>query len=190
MSTALEMFFPNLRADVPGCPEPSMRRELLNALDEFCTRTWVWRQWLEDGDLELDAGERDYVITPPVGSRIVGLVEIQHEDGTPLTGYRFRPPNLRLDHAPTNAVPLNVCLALKPAPDVTSVDDALYNDWREAACAGAKFRLMTLPGKPWTNLEAAAYHRKSFDQYCRDAVRRVSHNNTGRSLQVSMRRFS
>lgn len=190
MSTTLETFLPHLRADVPGCPEPSMRRGLLNALDEFCTRTWAWWHWLEDGDLEIDAGEMDYVLTPPAGSRIVGLVEIQYEDGSPLEGYRFRPPNLHLDRAPRASMPLKVCLALKPSQGATSVDDALYNDWREAACAGAKFRLMTLPGKPWTNLEAAAYHRKIFDQFCRDAVRRVSHNNTGRPLQVSIRRFS
>lgn len=190
MSTALEVFLPHLRADVPGCPEPSMLRELLNALDEFCTRTWVWWHWLEDGDVELDAGEVAYTLTPPTSTRIVGLVEVQYGDGSPLVGYRFRPPNLRMDQAPLASASLKVCLALKPAPGSTSVDDSLYNDWREAACAGAKFRLMTLPGKPWTNLEAAAYHRKIFDQYCRDAVRRVSHNNTGRSLQVSMRRFS
>ena len=190
MSTALEKFFPGLRADVPGCPEPSMRRELLNAMDEFCTRTWALWHWLEDGDFELDAGEREYVLTPPSGSRIVGLVEIQYEDGSPVTGFRFRMPTLRLDWLPAKAMPLKVCLAVKPAPDALTVADALYHEWREAACAGAKTRLMTLPGKPWTNLEAAAYHRKLFDQYCRDAVRRGSHNNTRRSLQVSMRRFS
>lgn len=190
MSIALDAFYADLRADVPGCPEPSMRRELVNALDEFCTRTWAWWAWLEDGDLELDAGEREYILTPPTGTRIVGMVALQYEDESPVEGYRFRPPYLRLDRAPSASKPLKVCLALKPDRNATTVEDFLFNDWREAACAGAKWRLMTLPGKPWTNLEAAAYHRKVFDQSIRDAMRRVSHNNTGRSLQVSMRRFS
>lgn len=188
MSTPIEQFYPDLRADVPGCPEPTLRRELINALGEFCSRSWCWWSWLDD--FELDRGEVEYTVVPPPDSAIVGIVSIDYPGGGAFSGYRFRPPYLRLDREPTQSQLLNICLALKPVQSAIAVEDFFFTDWREPICAGAKWRLLTIPSKPWTNLNTATVHNQLFNQGIVDATRRRNNNYTGRSLHVAFRRFA
>lgn len=63
----------------------------------------------------------------------------------------------------TGANGLSIRAAWKPLPDVSQIDDAIYNDYFMTLVEGAVARLMLVPSKPWTDMKGAAMHMANYE---------------------------
>jgi len=62
-------------------------------------------------------------------------------------------------------------LSVKPLRDATTIDTDLFEDWSEAIVAGAKFRILKMPGKAWTDGPSAGDYRREYRKYLSQAKR-------------------
>ena len=84
---------------------------------------------------------------------------------------------------------LRISLILKPTRTSDDGADLLYDDWLEAIAHGAKWKLMVLPGKDWSNPELAEYHRREFRKGCTAAFAKRLKGGGDRSITVWPRQF-
>lgn len=155
--------------EFPGVPEALALRALSDSAREFCTRTFAWREDLDDIPLVL--GQVEYDIAPATGVRVASIlgVWLDGEKLHPLmTEYRnlvseargelpdgyFQsgPDTLELVHAPAAAGKLKVRAALTLGVGaLVSVPETLVQDYGESVAAGAKMRLARQGGQVWFN---------------------------------------
>jgi hypothetical protein len=64
MATALTAWAPEIDPDIPGLPEPALRRAVRNAAIEFCQETLLWTLALDR--ISIVANDKDYTLTVPV----------------------------------------------------------------------------------------------------------------------------
>ena len=62
-------------------------------------------------------------------------------------------------------------ISVKPLRTATTVDDALFEDWSEALVSGAKYRILTMPGKDWSDAQAAIDYKRDYRKYLSQAKR-------------------
>ena len=132
-------------------------------------------------------------MTPPDGADIAKLLNVKFQGRAllPFTRHEmdaYRPgwrgtkgqpsafvalshKEVRLDRIPeqTDVRALQALVALTPKRDAIEVPDFLYGDWLEAIAHGARYRLMAIPGKPWTNHDLALFYMREFDKQIADA---------------------
>jgi len=83
--------------------------------------------------------------------------------------HRPTPRTVRIVGIPTTSLTggLTLRVALRPAPTMIEtadlLDDTLYEDFREEIAFGAKYRLLIIPNKPWTDVKTAVIHRELFE---------------------------
>ncbi|MBK9497428.1 MAG: hypothetical protein IPO08_23480, partial [Xanthomonadales bacterium] len=65
----------------------------------------------------------------------------------------------------------------------TEFPDVVLDDV-EGIASGVKFRLMTMPGKTWSDASIAGYHQQAFMQACNEAFSRIEHGYSLGSLEV------
>jgi hypothetical protein len=53
-------------------------------------------------------------------------------------------------------------VALRPTEAATTVDDSVYEEFRDSIAAGAKARLMAMPKKPWSDPALAGFYGSEF----------------------------
>lgn len=73
------------------------------------------------------------------------------------------------DHITLAAVPdqnaiLTLQVSLKPKREATGIPDVVFQTYLEEIAAGAKARLMIIPGKPWSNPQTSAYYLGMFER--------------------------
>jgi hypothetical protein len=84
--------------------------------------------------------------------------------------------------------PLYLRCALKPTLSATTCGDVLDN-WRDGIAAGALAKLKAMANKPWTDREAVASYRKTFDRAIGDALHATLRGDSAVSLTVEPRTF-
>jgi hypothetical protein len=60
-------------------------------------------------------------------------------------------------------------IAVKPLRDATTIDTNIFEDWSEALVAGAKWRILKMPGKEWSDSRAATEYRREYRKYLSEA---------------------
>ncbi len=169
--------------DIPGVPEPVAVNAIRKAAIEFCDRGLVWV--VSHDPVILSAGESTYPFEPDSGT-VVARVEQAWVDGVDIT------PKTRLDlqnaytnwptitgapkhylqenteeiilfPKPASAQTLTMKVALKPSRKSTGVEGWLIEKYLEEIMHGAAWKLLEIPGKPWTDGAAAMYHKGAFD---------------------------
>ena len=165
----MDRFVNTVRRDVPGCPNPLIKEEVLSAAIEFCQRSWKYTQ---DITVSVAAGDETVTVTLPAGTGIVG---INHTEVDDIKDYQvdYDGVVITLRDKATGAYSMTVNVALKPLPTVTALPDFLFNDYYQAIAAGAKAKLMIMPGKEGTNPEYANLHSEVFQTGVRGAMRKV-----------------
>jgi hypothetical protein len=78
---------------------------------------------------------------------------------------------------------------LKPARAGTAGPDVLYEDWLEAIAHGAKWKLMALPKKEWSDPDLAGYHEKEFRKGINKALARQIKGGGRQSVTAYPREF-
>jgi hypothetical protein len=86
--------------------------------------------------------------------------------------------------APSAGGSLRINAALKPTRTSTTFPSWIYEKYLEVIASGAKARLMSIPKKPYTDLDLARYHRRIFDDGIANAKSTVATGNTRAPLRT------
>lgn len=84
---------------------------------------------------------------------------------------------------------LFLSVVFKPLQTATSVPTILYEDYLEPIIAGAKYRLLSMPNKGWTDPEAAMHNRGLFREGLSEAKVQVNQGFGQKNKHVQPRSF-
>ena len=212
-----DAFFPDVLPDVPGCPADIALRAVRQTVIEFCERTLIHqvtqdpltlRANLSDYDLDAPKEHRVHTIMK-VWFKGKPLDPLAPDEINVPDGYNSRP---QAGYDPTKAAPrgytqkdfaqitflpipdqtytsaVTMRVALAPLRDSTQCEDFLFEQWGEFIACGAKARLMLVPGKPYTNPDAAGINQQRYISGVNDARQRASRGNVRSDLRVQLRK--
>lgn len=189
---------------LPGCPYAALDSALRQAAIDFCEQSLAWQY--NHPDIAVVPATSEYPFVPPAdavvhaityadfdGKEIAAYTSTQglriwdwrHQTGTPayvLGGTTA----LTLVPTPDVAGTLKLTVALKPSVDAPGLDNAIFNEYREAIVHGALARLMLSPKKPYGDPQLATYHNQQCTIKTGAAGVRVARNYTRAPLQTSI----
>lgn len=215
--TALSAFYPDIMPECPGATAPMIDVALRNTVIEFCEMTLIHQLTLDLVTAIKDVFEYD--LDPPEGFRVAKVMKVwfkgQELSPTNLDSVRGpdgfadfvgdynpagAPPRMfaqrdnrtllllpKPDQRYSNAVTIRV--ALVPLRDMTTVEDFLWQDWGEIIAHGAKARLQLVPGKPYSNSEAATINQARYVSGRNEAMQRARRGFNRSDLRIKLRRI-
>ncbi len=204
---------PYILAEVPGCPVPTVRFAIIQAASELCREAHTWSE-IQD-PMTLVDGQHTYQLDAPAGAQVVTVKEIWADNRklTPvaISAIHNLIPNwqsaqgnqpdyysgsndwseIRLYPIPTNpgGAKLTMRVAYQPKFNATVLPAFMVSNYLEAITAGAKSRLMMMPGRAWTSMELGGYNKQVFDAAITQAKIENLHDRVAGSIQVQPRRF-
>lgn len=216
-NVAYTTLFGEVLPDLPGCPVDIATNAIRNAVIELCNRSQILQFELSPNLTVID-GQANYTLgSLPTGSVVARILkawfngfEIEPKDSDALTRMygdwrgltggtpRFitmTPPDLTtvtLVPPPSNPDPTTVFrirVALRPSRTSTDFDPNVAESYAEEIAHGAKARLMTIPGKPYSNSNLAAYHAGAFNDGIRKAIINANKGLTRESISVQFPRI-
>lgn len=180
-SISVDAWFDEVKPAAQLCPNPILRKHILNTCRDFCRRTELW----EADHLPIDvvAAEPNYPLAIS-GVDLVGAERVEY-DGNPLDAvsaqaldaderereyWRTKTTEIptryfvdeqyrvRLVYIPNNALVsgLTVVCSVQPLEGATTVPIFLYNEYKDAIALGTKGRLKMISDMPWSDLKAGA----------------------------------
>lgn len=181
--------------DVPGCPDPTIERAVRRAVILFLERTHWLARTAAPIDIPSGAAARTFG-SPLIGAGervlriqqawindkqipVVSPSEISDElpdwktaTGTPQYIVQERPDQYWVVPAATAIMTaaLRLKISVAPTEAAADVDDIVLIRWRDAIAAGAKARLLAMPGKQWSDNDKAAVNAAAFESGVGDAV--------------------
>ena len=218
MATSYDAFMPWVLINVPGVAEVAATQAVKDATIEFCELSLVHQADhdpvtvvanLVDYDLEapvtgtrvfkvmrawfkgkmLSPAAPDQVNDPSVYNQSIPGYE--EKTGDPAAYLQKDSSTFSLMPIPTttvaNAVTMRV--ALVPLRSATTIADFLYENWGEFIAHGASARLLSMINRPWSNPNAAAYHRTRFQVGVNQARLQANKGYTRANLQMQFRRI-
>jgi hypothetical protein len=207
-----EAFLSRVLPEVTGCPEIIAIQAIRDAAIDFCERSHAYQQDLDPITTRKAAGEYD--LEPPTGyvvARIMNawfgpnkLVPAAPDMIRVPDAYRATPGQsspkfyfqktaktfsvLPVPDVQTNSA-LTIRAALKPTRSSDSIDDEIFEEYAEIIAHGAKYRLMLMPAKPFSNESAAAIEKALFDAGVNKARLRANTGYVRSNLSVKLRRI-
>lgn len=207
---AFTAFYDEVLPDVPGAPQALALNAIRNAAIEFCLKSKVWV--VDHDPLSAIAGQSVYEFEPPTGAVVSGVVsawfdgrrmapttqaELSDEfanwrtmNGTPTRYLQENAGEIILFPIPASALAgaLTMKVSLKPSRASTTIDSWLFESYLEAIAHGAKWKLMIMPKKPWSDGATALYHKEMFDAAV-DGARLAAFKGLGKAPLRSTARF-
>ncbi len=169
-----------------GCPTAVLRDAILQAAEDFCERTWLWKD--EAASVITVDGETEYSIPAPVGTDILAVADLALDGNrTPFTS-PLR-DTVRLWSAPAPGLELVATVVLKPNKRSKGLPDRLYNEWLDAVSAGARAKLLDMPGTDWFSPQLAEKYRIEFDRVWVPRARVEISRGNDKPMVVRKRRF-
>lgn len=209
MSKPLADFLPEVLPFVPGCPQPVAINAVRNSVIQFMTETGLSEQTLS---VSLVDGTALYTVTPAAGTKIINYVRgdiagspvypaspaqldatslgWRALDGSQPTQAFIEGGQLRVLPIPGAAATLSATFVCAPTRAATTVDDEVLEDYAETIASGALYRLLALPGQPWSSPELADYHKAKFEADVSDAIVMKMKGGTNASLSAKPRSFA
>lgn len=214
--TDIKEFVKYVQPDVPGCPLPLIEREIREIIQQFCEDTWILQQTLAVGitsdDIDTSLNNQVSIdLTNIVGTayRPIFLVELDI-DWVPYEALEWRHEithnalilntrnkkffyfsgNTTLVLYPISKVcSIRVTISYKPLKNTTSYDDLFYEDYVDTIAAGVRSRLFKMPGKAWTNPQAADLEWRNYQRGVNRASKNVRYGFRKKSMAVQPRTF-
>lgn len=193
----------------PGCASAMALDAIRKAAIEFCKETRVWRY--EHPAVTVSANVAEYPFTPPTDTVVseildawydgvwlepLGPDELADINGNWLTWTGPRPiyvtqsdeRTVRLVPEPTVTLAdgLTMLVALKPAHDATTIEERLYEEYREEIACGALARLLMSPKKPYSDPALGPQKAAEFRSHCNIVYNRAARGHT-RASAFTMR---
>ena len=209
----LDDFFAYVLPEVIGCPDPLVRNTIRLTAIDFCNRTHAWTEMSDP--ITLVDGTRDYTLVAPadawaqtvrdvwLGSRRlkpVSMAQLQEWMPDWQTAAASEPVyyNMAVERGVLSVFPtpanvsdqvLVVRTVFVPTSSATTLPNFLGQDQLETIAAGAKGRLMLMPGQVWSNPELGAYYKQQFDAAVLDTRIEEAHDRVPGSMTVPARSF-
>lgn len=212
----LDDFLPHLLPELPGCPDALVKQQLLFGIIEFCTETHAWNE-IQDPITILDR-QNEIDVETPRDARIVAVKDVwaSNRKLRPVTMDQLfeRIPNWQtaestepvyynasVDYRTIRIFPspigqagqrntLTMRVAYAPTMSATTFPDELGIKYWDHLQAGAKSRLMMVPGKSWTNLQMAAVYKQQFEDGILKAKISAIHDRVQGSVSVRPHPFA
>lgn len=159
------------------CPIPIASQGILWAAIEFCEKT---RAWSNQQKRTVSAGTQHIALTPEDDGSIIYIDDVRwngdalhpvtrHESQdidytVPYGYYRPNPETLSLAPAANAQGTLTLTMFLAPLRNATSIPRMLYDLYWDAIEAGALWRLMKVPNRPWTDMNQAIFYQGQFER--------------------------
>lgn len=174
-----DFILPYLPGAEPGIVDFHIRR----TLREFFKRTTVWRETFEFDtvdatstySLQPTTGVVASVLRVDIDNRYAPPVPEEKRDpranpGVPHGWYGLLPQVITLYPTPSRVVPVRVeaAITLPVAGGDLTYPDAVHAEHAEAIAAGVVGAMMAMPGKPWSQRDAALTYSRIFGSAVRD----------------------
>ena len=147
---------------------PTIEDHLSEAAGMFCEKSKIWRVNLDD-DTTI-GGEPDYELDAPTGTKLVDILFMQIDEYNlhrvtdrleePSTDLQkpdrfavYSDKYVRFYDTPDSTYTFRAIVVIKPALGSKTIEDFIY---------GAVSRLLSIPGKEWSDPQGAAYYNQMF----------------------------
>jgi len=189
---------------VPFCPDPLIESNLRSATIEFCERS---KAYIHDMDpFNTVSGVYEYDFDVPTGTQVHQVLLMTHDgqDMDPIS-----PRSLELNYpdwrdktgnphvylqksinlfwivpVPSGAKQVITSVALKPTRTSNNIDTEFSNNYRDGIIYGTLYRLLRMPGKEWTDVNAAREYLLQFNQEIQQAELRGRGGDLGVKRRV------
>jgi hypothetical protein len=204
---------PYLLPEVPGAPEALAKQAIMRAANDFCWETGVWNE-IQDPISVVD-GVNEYDLDAPSGAQIVTIKSIWmvNRELVPVTMERLQEviPNwqeaqgsdpayyncatdystVRIYPIPmgANSAKMTIRAIYTPNQFGSTLPQFLVDKFLDEILAGAKSRLMIMPGKSWTNPQLAMGNAIAFAEGVVRAKVFQAHDKVAGSVRVRPVRY-
>lgn len=169
---ALDRFFDEIEAVVPGVLHAVVQMCLWDSIEDFCTRSTFWRQTVQ---WTLGAGVNMLDFNPFDGASLI--VQVLELEG--LSQWEMQPVAVLVDHGDSTLQRQGHALvALKPVRLSNQIPGFLTDLWFEPLRDGALSRLYGQPAKPYSNMQLAQFFGRRFEVGISRARGRAAHMNS------------
>lgn len=173
-----DKFLGRMAPHLPGCPDFTMREALADSAREFCERTHLWREELDEEATVADQAVYQMFALAPIEKFLSFACDgtdifpthpsmlpegWREERGKPTHYFLVGDTDIQLYPTPDTAYTLAATAVIKPKDTATGVESFLRDAHEDAIRSGAIARLMLIPGKDWSNLPLADIHNKLFE---------------------------
>ena len=205
----LNAFFPHILAEVPSCPDPTVRLALIQTAVEFCRDTLAWSELLPP--VAVTPGVPLQTIPAPTDGRALTVLEvyingreIASKTLTEIAAFDRNWLAQAGDVLFYNALTVRGTISLYPIPvacqmsvlatfiptnTATTLPDFLGNYHMDVIASGVKSRLMLMPSVAWTNEKLGAYYKSEFAKAVSKTRLDEIHQRAQGNLQVPARPF-
>ena len=184
---------------VPFCPDSLVESNLRSATIEFCERSKAYV-------LDMDAfntisGVYEYDFDIPTGTEVHQVLQMTYDgmDMDPISprsleinypDWRDRTgrPHVYLQKTestfwlvpvPSGSFPVIASVALKPSRTSNNIDTRISNQYRDAIIYGTLYRLLRMPSREWTDVNAAREYLAQFNNEITQAELRARGGDLG-----------
>jgi hypothetical protein len=212
-----EQFLDGVMPYVPGCPVPMAINAIRESVIELCEKTLLLQR--DHDPVDVIANTVDYDFDTQSGYRVfkimrawykdVELIPTAPDDITDPALYNQNIPGITLskdapriitqkDDVTFSVLPvpkdtlrsaITMRVALKPTRTSTSIEDFIFEDYAETIYAGARFRLMIVPAKPYTNPDLALANQNIYVGGLNNARQRANRGFVRSNTSVQLRRI-
>ena len=189
-TVSVDQWFADVVPAAQLCPNPIIRREIVNACRDLCDRTMLWTAKLDS--INVVANTAEYQLATS-GAEIAGVDRAQFNGKTiyptsetaldeddsqdnyttwrakttdqPERYYVTFDKKIRLVYTPDAALNsgLDVWVYVIPLISATTVPAFLWENFKDMISDGAKGRLKSIVDMPWTDMQAAANFFNSYE---------------------------
>lgn len=209
----IDDIYPYFSAEVPGCPDETMRLAVERVFREICTRAKVWTFWMDD--IQLIDNEPTYDLEAPTNASLVdstfeawmgdrqltakSVREVAQLMPDYLTGRSNMPlfynmpdnsQQITVYYTPLNAtLPLRVKVIAIPKRGITTIPDDVTNNHLQLIEMGAKATLMLQNKQQWTDVKMGDYWHGQYKSALEAAAIDQAKSNVEYSDRVVPRAF-
>lgn len=211
---SIDDFLDDVMPDLPGCTEFLAIDRLRFAAIEFCRRTLISQETVDE--LDLDANDPELAIPPPNNSvRVYRIMWIKTPHRTlaqlpkqpladrsrdwttagtadwPTSYVRLTNDTVHLIPTPLadNSGVVTAHIACIPTKDSTKFDSVLMDEHRAAIMAGALSRLLKMRKEPWYDPESAQQYAIDFASEISNARASVNKDQLMADTRVQFNKF-
>lgn len=203
-----DVLLPYILPEVPDAPNTLVKQAIMRTANDFCWETGVWNE-IQD-PITVTDGVNEYDIDTPSGAQVVTVKSIWmvNRELVPVTMERlqevipnwqeatgsdpayYNSPNdwstVRIYPIPMGANLAKMTMRVVYTPDQfgTTLPNFLVDKFLDEILAGAKARLMQMPGKKWSNPELALFNQGFYTDAITKAKVFIAHDKVAGSARV------
>ncbi len=193
MAADIDRLMNNARSRLSGAVDTVLQLELFNVMDDFFKKSNVWNEDIDIMIPGMDPANTIYEITPTGPALIDKLLWVfQVPDDTSIgrgpgvAAAMSIPGKITLRTQPSSAVLYRISVALTVQDPTLRNGYVTFPAWvlakyRDCILDGLLGKMMSQPGKPYTNTQLSVFHMRKFVTQVASARVEWTRNNTYRA---------